>query len=144
MTFQELIQKNNIHSDISSIRPLSLAYLGDTVFDLYIRSLLVAGTNQDPHRMHEKATKLVNATSQARLMRMILEILTEEEMTVFRHGRNQRPLSLPKNQSPVDYKVATGLETLLGYLYLKQQEDRILELLEYGLSKVEIGKEQHE
>ena len=136
MTFHELISLKDPNLDPNTIKPLALAYLGDTIFDVYVRSLLVASGQQDAHKLHEKATKLVNAASQARLMRMLLDKLTEEEMTVYKHGRNQHPYSLPKNQSPVDYKTATGLEALLGYLYLNNREDRVIELLNYGLNLI--------
>ncbi len=137
MTFHELISRKDPNLDPNSIKPLALAYLGDTVFDIYVRSLLVASGQPDVHKLHEKATRLVNAASQARLMKVLMDKLTEEEMAVYKHGRNQHPYSLPKNQSPVDYKTATGLEALLGYLYLKNQEDRIIELLNEGLDLME-------
>ena len=144
MTFHELLLQQHPELDVEAIKPLSLAYLGDTVFDLYVRSLLVSGNHGDTHKLHEKATKIVNAASQAKLMKTLFDKLTEEEMTVYKHGRNQRPLSMPKNQSPVDYKVATGLEALLGYLYLMNREDRIIELLSYGLNLTKDEETSHE
>ena len=111
------------------VRPLALAYLGDTIFDLYIRTRLVMTTRLQTNQMHSLSTGKVNAAAQARMIKSIMPMLSEEEMSVFKHARNQKPASLPKNMSPVDYKLATGLEALLGYLFLTEQDERLMELL---------------
>ncbi|MCF0136521.1 MAG: ribonuclease III [Lachnospiraceae bacterium] len=122
---------------LSSIKPLALAYLGDTVLDLYVRTRLVAATSLHPKQMHMKASSLVNAASQAAMMKYLKDSLTPEEQEVFRHGRNAHSGTIPRNQSPVDYKWATGFEALLGYLYLTEQEDRLYELMRRGLDYLE-------
>ena len=115
------------------IRPLALAYLGDTIFDLYVRSILVMTRPIGPKDMHIAASGIVNAASQARIVKLMLPVLTEEEMAVYKAARNQKPQSLPKNMSPVDYKLATGLEALLGHLFITGQDKRLMELLEMSV-----------
>lgn len=130
---------------IDQIRPLALAYIGDTVLDLYVRSQLVMGTSLHPKEMHKKATGVVNAAAQAKMMKYLLDDLSDEEKDVFRHGRNQHSGTIPKNQSPVDYKWATGLEALLGYLYLTEQEERMVALMKKGTEYLKETKEkEHE
>ena len=144
MNFTEELRRQWTESGKSlnpeDIRPLALAYLGDTVFDLYIRSRLVMTTHLHPKEMHVSASGHVNAQSQARMVKLILPLLTEKETQVFKHARNQRPQTLPKNMSPVDYKLATGLEALLGYLFVTGQDDRLMELLNQAYSRFH-GKE---
>jgi len=122
-------------ADISpeKIRPLSLAYVGDTVLDLFVRTRLVTETSLHPKELHQKASGVVNAAAQAKMVKALMEDLTEEEKEVFRKARNQHSGTLPKNQSPIDYKWATGLEALLGYLYLKGESERLSELILKGL-----------
>ena len=131
------------------IRPLALAYLGDTVLDLYVRTKLVTETTLHPKEMHQAASHIVNAGAQAKMVKYLMDDLTEEEKEVFRKARNQHSGTLPKNQSPIDYKWATGLEALLGYLYLKGEKDRLSELIRKGFEALDSdsgpkGKENHE
>ena len=119
--------------DPDKIRPLALAYLGDTIFDLYVRSILVMTRPVSPKDLHVTASGIVNAASQARIAKSLLPVMTDKELSVYKAGRNQHPQSLPKNMSPVDYKLATGLEALLGYLFITGQDDRLMELLEQGV-----------
>ena len=134
MNFTEELRRQCTESGKSlnpeDIRPLALAYLGDTIFDLYIRSRLVMTTHLHPKEMHVSASGHVNAQSQARMVKLILPLLTEKETQVFK----------PKNMSPVDYKLATGLEALLGYLFVTGQDDRLMELLNQAYSRFH-GKE---
>ncbi len=127
---------------IDQIRPLALAYIGDTVLDLYVRSQLVIGTSLHPKEMHKAATGIVNAASQAKMMKYLLDDLSEEEKDVFRHGRNQHSGTIPKNQSPVDYKWATGFEALLGYLFLTEKDERMIELMRKGTEYLKAEKEK--
>lgn len=122
--------------DISRMKPLALAYLGDTVFDLYIRSRIVLTREEAPKLMHTEAVQYVRAASQARMMKLIMEDLTEEEREVFRRGRNQKSLTVPKNCSLVDYKWATGFEALLGYLYIQGREERLYELMKLATERL--------
>ena len=115
-------------ADVSSLSPLTLAFVGDTVFDLLIRSELVCEANRPVNALHTMASKKVCAASQAESMRKILPILTEDETAVFKRGRNARTGGIPKHASSADYHYATGLEALFGWLYLKGETDRIKEL----------------
>ena len=110
------------------LNSLQLAHVGDTVWDLLVRSRLIyQGLNI--RNMHKEAIARVNAGAQARAMERILPCLNEEETDVARRGRNAHPHhGAPKNQDAVDYHHATGLEALVGYLYLTGQEERLLEL----------------
>lgn len=112
--------------------PLSFAYIGDVVYELVIRTMIVTRGNTRPSRYHRETIGYVNASAQTALMEAILPALTEEEMRVYRRGLNAKPASAPKNQSHHDYRIATGFETLMGYLYLSGQMGRILHLIRMG------------
>lgn len=120
-----LTEKN---ADVSSLSPLTLAFVGDTVFDLLIRSELVREANRPVNALHNMASKKVCAAAQAESMKKILPLLTEDETAVFKRGRNAHTGGIPKNASSADYHYATGLESLFGWLYLKGEIDRIAEL----------------
>ena len=130
---RKTILSSGVSLDPGKIRPLALAYLGDTIFDLYVRSILVMTRSMNPKAMHVTASGIVNAASQARIVKIMLPVLTEKEMAVYKIARNQRPQTLPKNMSPVDYKLATGLEALLGYLFVTEQDERLMELLQMSI-----------
>ena len=112
-----------------SVKPLVLAYLGDGVFDLYIRERLIEGKYRDAHDLHMKKIRFVNAGAQAYILRMLEETLTDREKDVVRYGRNAHTNTVPKNANISDYHVATGFEALLGYLKLSGQEERLRQLL---------------
>ncbi len=105
--------------------PLTLAYLGDTLFDLYVRTWLVYVSDATAHNLHMRAISFVCAKAQAEALRRIEDMLTEEERAVFRRGRNAHMGTVPKNASIADYRAATGFEALLGFLYLKGDDARI-------------------
>ncbi len=113
--------------------PIALAYVGDTVFDMYLRSRLVAFTDMTPQRLHRTASKFANAGAQAQIMYRIEHVLSEEEHEVFRHGRNAKSHTIPRNASPYDYRMATAFECVLGYLYLNGQDERLQEILELAV-----------
>lgn len=115
-------------SDVSSLSPLTLAFVGDTVFDLLIRTELVCEANRPVNALHTMASKKVCAAAQAESLRRILPILTEDETAVFKRGRNAHTGGIPKHASSADYHYATGLESLFGWLYLKGETERIKEL----------------
>ena len=119
--------------DWSQYSPLTLAWLGDTVFDLLVRTQIVKKANMSPDRLHRKATAVVNARNQARIAEEISPLLTEEEAAVMRRGRNSSPGHSAKNAERREYLEATGLEALIGYLYLKKRYGRITELLRNAL-----------
>ncbi|MDR2044464.1 MAG: ribonuclease III [Clostridium sp.] len=121
--------------DVRSYSPLPLAYLGDAVYDLIIRSVLVGQANRPVNELNQRAEAYVNAKAQSRLMERILDCLTEEEAAVYRRGRNAHPRSAARNASWKDYREATGLEALIGYLYLTERVSRILELVKAGIEK---------
>ncbi|MBR2453143.1 MAG: ribonuclease III [Clostridia bacterium] len=108
--------------------PLALAYLGDAVYELFVRTYLLKDLNMPVQKLHKAAIGMVNAKAQSDLYQKIKDILTEEETSVYKRGRNTNSHP-PKNADLIDYKSATGVEALIGYLYLKGDSDRILELM---------------
>ncbi len=109
---------------------LTLAYIGDCVFELYTRTYLIAERDYPVKQLHKSATKFVRASAQAEYFRKIEGILTEEEQAIFHRGRNANSKP-PKNADMIDYKIATGVEALIGYTYLKGDTARLMELLGY-------------
>lgn len=125
------IKKHNKNDDFS---PLTLAFVGDGVYDLLVRSYLVRQANRPVGELNRRKVALVNCKSQARFARLIMDSLSEKELAVYKRGRNAAPKCTPKNGSVADYHSATGLEALFGYLYLNGETDRIDELFEMILS----------
>lgn len=105
--------------------PLSLAFLGDAVYGLLVRERLLLSANRPARRLHTLSVRAVNAHAQTAAMQAILPILTEDELAVFKRGRNAHPGHTPKNQSEGDYHCATGLESLFGWLYLQNDQERL-------------------
>jgi len=116
--------------DADGFSPIVLAYIGDAVFEVIIRRFVMAHGNVSANKMHKITSSYVSAASQAAIIKQLYDVLTEEELLVFKRGRNAKSGSVAKNQSMSDYRHATGFESLIGYLYLKHREDRIYELLE--------------
>lgn len=127
-------------ADVKEYSPLTLAYIGDSIFDLLIKTLVVNGGNQPVQKLHLQTSRFVQASAQSRMMRVLQEELTEEEHAVYKRGRNTKSVSPAKNQSVTDYRRATGFEALLGYLYLKKEWGRMLELVKIGLESIEDGR----
>lgn len=125
--------------DIRTYSPLTLAFIGDCVFDLIIRTIIVERANRSPHDLHKMKSAVVKAKTQAELGEAIQELLSEEEQSVYRRGRNAKSGTTAKNASVGDYRKATALEALVGYLFLLNQEDRILFLVKAGLEKLNIN-----
>lgn len=117
-------------ADVSALSPLTLAFVGDTVFDLLTRTELVLEANRPVNDLSKSASKRVCAAAQAESIRKIMPLLTEDETAVFKRGRNAHTGGIPKNASSADYHYATGLESLFGWLYLKGEIERINQL--YG------------
>ncbi len=115
----------------NELSPLTLAFIGDTVFDLLVREELICDANRPANDLHNLAVKKVKASAQAEFVEKILPVLTEKEITVFKRGRNAKVGHLPKNASQSDYHKATGFEALIGYLYLSDEIDRIVELYKF-------------
>lgn len=132
---QELFQMKEV--DIKEYSPLTLAYIGDSIYDLIIKSLVVNEGNRQVQKLHMETSMRVQASAQSKMMRAIQEHLTEEEHAVFKRGRNAKSVSPAKNQSITDYRRATGFEALMGYLYLKKEWKRMLELVKIGLESMD-------
>lgn len=121
--------------------PLVLAHLGDAVHTLYVRAKLTDGFGGKVNELHRASCAMVNAQAQARIMRAILPTLSEEERDVFRHARNAHVNTVAKNASVADYKYATALESLLGYLYLIGETQRAQTLLETPIGDAQAQEE---
>lgn len=119
--------------DIRSFSPLTLAFIGDDVYDLVIRTIVVEKGNAPVNKLHKRATAIVRATAQKKSMEMIEPLLTEEELAVYKRGRNAKSYTKAKNASVADYRIATGFEALIGYLYLTGKSKRMFELIKKGL-----------
>ena len=119
--------------DLRTYSPLTLAYIGDGVYELVIRTVLVKKGNCPVNQLHRKASSLVKAASQSAMMEFIEPMLTEEEHSVYRRGRNAHSPTMAKHATMADYRRATGFEALMGYLYLTGQIDRMLQLIKDGI-----------
>ena len=132
---RELFQMEEV--DMKEYSPLTLAYIGDSIYDLIIKSLVVNRGNKQVNKLHKDTSSLVQASSQSLMMRTMQEHLTEEEHAIYKRGRNAKSVSPAKNQTITDYRRATGFEALLGYLYLKRDWKRLLDLVKIGLDSLE-------
>ena len=121
--------------DIRSFSPLTLAYIGDAVYDLVIRTIVVERGNKAANVLHKTTVKYVNAAAQAAIIQAVLDVMTEEELAVYMRGRNAKSNTMAKNASVEDYRKATGMEALIGYLYLSNRFHRVLELVKLGMEK---------
>jgi len=124
--------------DIKTYSPLTLAYIGDGIFDLVIRSVIVGKGNTKASQLHYQTSHIVKAQSQAMMIEALEEELTEEEADVYRRGRNAKSPTMAKNATMADYRKATGFEALMGYLYLTDKFPRIIELTKLGLERARI------
>lgn len=122
--------------DVNQMSPLVWAYIGDSVYEQYIRDYLVTNTKYKPHKLHIEATKFVKAAAQAKILEQLEKDLTEEEKEVVRRTRNTKNHHLPKNSNVQEYMYATAFEGLIGYLHLSKQKDRLKEILELSLKCV--------
>lgn len=136
--------KSNILTDICTplsepqarmYSPLTLAFLGDAVYSLLVRNMLSLSANKPTGKLHKESIQYVNAAFQAQMIRELLPVLTEDETSVFKRGRNAHSSHSPKNQSDADYRYATGLEALYGYLYLCGNTERIKEIFQISTYK---------
>lgn len=133
---QNIIKRDRQIDEIRLMKPLVWAYIGDCVYELFIRMNLVSKTKLDPHRLHIETIKYVKAKAQAQTLQKVYENLTQEEKEIVRRGRNAQAHHLPKNAELADYKYATAFEALIGYLYLSKQDERLKEILEMSISKI--------
>lgn len=130
------------NTDIRTYSPLTLAYIGDGIYELIIRTILVEKGNTQVNKLHQRASRLVKASAQSQMIQTLTPHLTEEELSVFRRGRNAKSFTMAKNASMSDYRRATGFEALMGYLYLTEQWERMLELIRIGIQEGEQNGEK--
>lgn len=122
-------------TDLKTYSPLTLAYIGDVVYDLIIRTLVVEQGNAPVNKLHKRVSSMVKASAQMELYHGIEDMLTEEELSIYKRGRNAKSFTTAKNATITEYRSATGLEALMGYLYLDNRLDRVLELMKAGLER---------
>lgn len=125
--------------DVRTYSPLALAYIGDGVYDLVIRTVIVERANKAANALHKQTIQYVKAETQAKMIAALAETLTGEEEAVYKRGRNAKSNTTAKNASIGDYRKATGFEALIGYLYLSDRMDRVLELVKTGIHAVELN-----
>ena len=125
--------------DVNSYSPLSLAFIGDCVFDLVVKTVMVEKANRSANALHRKTSNIVKAQSQAKMASWFTEagILSDEEMAIYKRGRNAKSVTTAKNASVGDYRKATGLEALIGYLYLNNRTSRVVDLIKTGMDLME-------
>ena len=128
--------------DTRTYSPLVLAYIGDGIYDLVIRTMMVGKGNAHVNLLHKRTSQLVKAHAQSEMISMLLPELTEEEQAAYRRGRNAHSPTMAKNATMADYRRATGFEALMGYLYLEDRMDRLMELVLLGLERM--GKDGRE
>lgn len=131
--FKEKFKLNDIK--INQYSPLVLAYIGDSIYETMIRTIIVNMGNMQVNKMHKKAKEFVKASSQAKMYFAIEYMLTEEEIEIFKRGRNAKTVTKAKNATLSDYKIATGFETLIGYLYLNKAYKRMIDLVSEGVKE---------
>ncbi|MFC6548097.1 Mini-ribonuclease 3 [Cohnella cellulosilytica] len=120
---------------VGLLSPIVLAYVGDAVFEVYIRQRLIAVGSRKPHELHRAATKYVSAAAQAKLLQRWSSLLTEEEADIVRRGRNTKSGQPPRNADPADYRQATALECLVGYLYYQGNGERLEQLMDLAFAE---------
>lgn len=124
------IERKKEEIDINLLSPLTWAYVGDAVYELYIRTTLINRTKLKPHKLHIESIKYVKAQAQANILKKIMDNLTEDEKEIVRRARNAENHHLPKNADPTDYMYSTAFEGLIGYLYLTKKDGRLKEILD--------------
>ena len=128
-------------AEAGSYSPLVLAFMGDTVYETAVRTMLVMRGNARPNDLNKQKNRLVKAAAQSAMMDTLEPLLTEAEEAVYRRGRNAKSYTMAKNATMGDYRRATGFEALIGYLYLSGQENRMYELLDAGIASLMAAKE---
>ncbi len=127
---EEWININRAKEEVELMSPLTWAYIGDCVYELYVRTKLINETNLKPHKLHIESIKYVKAKAQAEFLNNIYESLTEEEKNIVRRARNTQNHHLPKNSNVQEYMYSTAFEALIGYLYLTKNSKRLNEIFE--------------
>lgn len=122
--------------DVIDFSPLTLAYIGDGIYEIVIRTMIVEQANRQVNKIHKAASDLVKAQTQAQLIFLIMDVLNEQEVSVYKRGRNAKAVTRAKNASMSDYRTATGFEALMGWLYLTGQSGRMMELIKLGVERL--------
>ena len=130
MNIEKFIPITKEIQDVNQMSPLVWAYVGDCVYELFIRTYLVENTKLNPHRLHVEAIKYVKASAQANFLKSFYESLTDEEKDIVRRARNANNHHLPKNSDVQEYMYSTAFEGLIGYLYLCRKYERVKEIIE--------------
>lgn len=126
--------------DIRTYSPLTLAYIGDGIYELYIRTILVKQGNCQANKLHRRASRLVKAPAQSAMMETLEPLFTPEEEAVYKRGRNAKSYTTAKNATVGEYRRATGFEAVMGYLYLTGQYTRMIDLIKIGWEALDDGK----
>ena len=126
--------------DIRTYSPLALAYIGDGIYERYIRTIVVGRGNRQASKLHHAASRLVKAPTQALMAEALEAEFTPKEEAVYRRGRNAKSYTTAKNATTGQYRKATGFEAVMGYLYLTGQYIRMIDLIKMGLEAVDEGK----
>jgi ribonuclease-3 family protein len=121
--------------DVMNLQPLVLAYIGDAVYEVYIRNMLVVNKKANVNMLHKMSVKYVKAKAQADILHRISENLTSEEQDIVRRGRNAKSATVPKHADVTDYRYSTGFEALIGYLYLMNNNERLMEVLQLAVEE---------
>lgn len=135
----KMLFKEYTNQEARMFNPLQLALIGDAVYEVYIRNYIFNNNqNLSAHKIHIAAINYVKAKGQSDMMQILEPVLTEDELYIFKRGRNTKSATVPKNANVRDYRAATGMESLIGYLYLTNQQDRLIELIEMGIKGLEL------
>ena len=126
--------------DIRTYSPLTLAYIGDGIYELYIRTILIKQGNCQANKLHKRASRLVKAPAQSAMVAVLESLFTPEEEAVYKRGRNAKSYTTAKNATTGEYRRATGFEAVMGYLYLTGQYHRMIDLIKIGLEALNDGK----
>ncbi|WP_024832509.1 Mini-ribonuclease 3 [Ruminiclostridium josui] len=121
--------------DVMNLQPLVLAYIGDAVYEVYIRTMLVINNKSNVNMLHKMSVKYVKAKSQADIVHRVNDKLTAEEQDIVRRGRNAKSATVPKHADVTDYRYSTGFEALIGYLYLTNNYERLMEILRLAVEE---------
>lgn len=132
----EIIKQNMDLDDINitDYSPLTLAYIGDGIYEIVIRTVIVDEANRQVNKIHKAASNLVKAGTQAKMIHYIMDDLTDEELTIYKRGRNAKAVTRAKNASMSEYRTATGFEALMGWLYLTGQSERMMKLVKKSVT----------
>ena len=133
----KMLFKEYTNQEAKQFNPLQLALIGDAVYEVYVRSYVFNGNQGlSAHKIHVEAINYVKAKGQSDIMLIIQDDLTEDELCIFKRGRNAKSATVPKNANVRDYRAATGFESLIGYLYLTNQQERLIELVKKGVDNL--------